>query len=117
MWWVKKSRLLRCETRKLGVELGDTLFALDFGEIGTDAGNMLHLKYDVGLAMMRVIMPFMFTCVSTTADPLVHNIVVNIKHSMVKLFASCIVNIGLTLCILAAYMPQLIFHVASSPAS
>ena len=54
-----------------GVELGDTLFALDVGEVGVDSaeqGNVLKLTYDVGSNMLCVVMQFNLACVNITAD-------------------------------------------------
>ena len=91
----KKTRSLRCGTGRVGVDIGDTLFALEVDEVGTSMGerlgNALHLKYDVGTSMVCVIMQFTHACVSTIADLVAQRIITNIKHSMVQLFASRIV--------------------------
>ena len=69
---VKKVRALICGSGRVGVELGDTLFALDVVEVevgmGQGTGNVLRVKYDVCTSMLCDIMQFTCVCVSTIAD-------------------------------------------------
>ena len=94
---VKNTRVLRCGSGRVGVELGDTLFTLDVDEVEAGmcegVGNVLHLQYDVGISMLCVIMKFTRACVSTISDPVDQYIIANIKHITVPLFDSHIVTL------------------------
>ena len=54
---------------------------------------MLMMKYDVGSAVLLVIMQFTRCVVSDIADPVATRIISSIKSSMMQLFASQQVNL------------------------
>lgn len=79
-------RRLRFGDGRVHVRLGDTLFALDTGDDGD--GDLFVMRYDVGSAILSVIMQFTRVVVSNISDPVAGRIISNIKHSMMQLFAS-----------------------------
>ena len=79
-------RRLKFGDGRVPVRLGDTMFALDAGEEG--GGDMLMMKYDVGSAVLLVIMQFTRCVVSDIADPVATRIISSIKYSMMHLVVS-----------------------------
>ena len=79
-------RRLRFGDGRVGVRVGDTLFALDVDARGD--GDLLCLKYDVAACKLTIVMQFTRLLVSNTADPVAQRIIASIKYSMMQLFVS-----------------------------
>jgi len=79
-------RRLRFGDGRVGVHVGDTLFALDVGDDGDR--DLLLLRYDVGASKLTIVMEFTRLLVSDIADPVAQRIIASIKYSMMQLFAS-----------------------------
>ena len=79
-------RRLRFGDGRVGVHVGDTLFALDVGDDG--GRDLLLLRYDVGASKLTIVMEFTRLLVSDIADPVAQRIIASIKYSMMQLFAS-----------------------------
>ena len=79
-------RRLKFGDGRVGVHVGDTLFAPDVGDGGD--GDLLLLQYNVGATKLTVVMEFTRLLVSDIADPVAQRIIASIKYSMMQLFAS-----------------------------
>ena len=83
---------LRFVDGRVGINLGDILFAQDVDDGGD--GDFLMMKYDVGSAALFLVMQFTRVVVRNIINPVVQSIIYSIKYSMMQLFVSYRVDLG-----------------------